>query len=149
MPGSGLTTFNLLNTPIWPHTATYVGSRWIKFTVPLTATLFVGSVMSCIIARLRGNKDDSWNYMLGAMTTAPIWTAFLRNSGTGTAAAVGFGLAAVFLKIHDQHDAIFTQVTAVDGRAVNTGSFGGQDWGDLRWLTPKLIQRDPGRRPTF
>ena len=141
-----MTAFHLVNQPDFPHTGNYVGSQWIRFTVPFTSTLVLGSAMSCIISRLRGNKDDSFNYFFGFLTTAPIWTAVNRNSGTGTAVAVAFALMAVALKIHDQRDANVAQFPP-DGRSYTSGSFGGVNAGDLRWLTPSLIYRDPGRRP--
>ena len=144
--GTCLTTGYLLSRDKFPQTVPYVGGKWVKCTVPLTSTLILGSTLSCILSRLRGNKDDSLNYFYGFLPSGLIWTAVLRSSGRGAGMGLLFAVAAFFAKQHDINDANFA-TRAPAGRDILSGVYGGYNWGDLRWTAPMFEVRDPGRRP--
>ena len=145
--GTSWTAFFLITRERFPQTVPYVGGTWVKCTIPLTATLVLGSTLTCMLSRARGKKDDCWNQLLGFLPTSVIWTSVMRNSGKGFAVGSAFALLAVFLKQCDLQGAPQFNSLQPMGRRQESGTFGGRNWGDMRFLTPGLEHTDPGRRP--
>lgn len=75
-------------------------------------------------------------------------TPKFKNSGKGATMAAFMALAMSGLKIYDTHDGNLAGEHAF-GRRVEVGTFGGENYGDIRWMTPGLVKIDPGRRPPF
>jgi hypothetical protein len=145
--GTSITAYYLMARPMFPQTAEFVGGKWIRYTVPFTSSLVLGSMCTSTIARLRGNKDDWYNHFFGFMPTSIIWTALLKSSGKGAAAAFFMSVFAVLGKMHDDYNILFEQ-DLPNGRHMYSGSFGGINAGDNRWIWPsKFIVPDPGRYP--
>lgn len=145
--GTTYTAYYLALRPMFPQTAEYVGYHWSRKTVPLTSSMVLGSMCTSMIARARGNKDDLYNIFYGFLPTGIIWSALFKNTGYGATAGLALAVAAVVAKWHHTDNQFFEQSLPL-GRFEDSGTFGGMNGGDRRWMYPEAwLVPDPGRYP--
>ena len=142
-----MTQYHLITKNKFPVTFQFIGGKWVRFTAPLTLSLILGSVTTCMVARLRGNKDDAYNYFFGWPIVSLIWTAKYKSSGLGFGMGCAFTVMACILKNVEIQEGVLDWTSIPRGRYEENGAYGGLNWGDTRWILPQASYNDPGRRP--
>lgn len=128
-----------------PKTYEYIGRSFIRYTWAPMSIAFAGAGLTCALANIRGQKDDAWNHMIGwGLITGLVSNMKWGSSGSATYHGLLAAVAAGLFKKGDEHDFIFVSNRHNSQRTVHTGTYGGDDWGDLRF---GMGYKDPGRRP--
>jgi len=132
-----------------PKTFEYAGRTFARYGGPVMSVAFLGSSITCALAKLRGNKDDPWNHFFGwGIITGLICSRKVPHVLPHSGHAAGYGLyaaiAAFILKKGDLEDFNFVSNRPANQRRVTSGTYGGDDWGDWRF---GYGHTDPGRRP--